>query len=153
MYYFKPTLIAIILLTASQANAMWKLAQQLQKAHELSQQKEPWDEKLLEAQDLDGFLLEAVKRKLNPNASISSSKETALTLACKRDKTGEQVKKLLSYGGIKIMSWESDEGIWSPLYYAVQENHWRVVDFIIECESLPLSLADINFATKRILEY
>lgn len=148
MIYLKRTLIFVLVLTAFKANAMWKLAQQISQQKALS-----WDERLLEVQDLDGLLEQALRRELNPNSSLSRSKETALTLACKKDMSGEKIKRLLAYGNIKMNMWESEEGIWSPLFYAVQEKNWQAVDILIACESLALSQGDLAFATRSLLEY
>lgn len=148
----KRVFIGMLLLAAFEVQAMWKLAEQLQKAQELYQQQEPsWDELLLEKQDLRGFLAEAQRRRVNPNYSMTSSKESALTLACKQDMSGETVKMLLSYGGIVINSWETEDGIWSPLYHAVQAANWLAVDHFVACENLPLSQNDLAFATRSRL--
>lgn len=149
MSFIKFLLAVSLTMTALEANAMWKLIEMVAR-HEVRAQPPTlsWDEALLEAQDLEGFLQEAERRGINPNLSMSRSQETALTLACKKDMTGEIVKKLLALGCIAKNIWETDEAIWSPLYYAVKAGNTKAIDLIFACEALPLSEKEIIFATE-----
>jgi hypothetical protein len=150
MFYFNHVLIVLIMLISSQANAMWKLAQRIPKDNKLPQQKErSWDEQLLEAQDLEGFLAEAARREVNPNHSITNSQKTAFLLACKRDMSGEKVRTLLAHGEIRI-SRVFEEDIWPCLSGAIEVGNWKAVDLILGCENLSLSKTEIEFSIERI---
>lgn len=120
---------------AVEAQAMWKLSQKIIESNE---------QELITGGFIEELISRCQKNGVNPNILITQSEQTALSVACSRDKSGELIKRLLEFGEVNMNTRTPISKVWTPLYNAILVQSWVVVDLLL-AEGLALTAEDYNF--------